>query len=111
MGPIVEETQASRAQVMLKPSMTHAEAALERRQEERKRKFSSIMRLTVDVQTDMAVYEPGDTVSGKVFIRCHQLPGMRMRLIRSLMELKHLEIEVSGKEKVQWYESVIVSKD
>ena len=43
------------------------------------------------LQTDKPHYEPGDFVSGKIFIRC----------LRPV-DAKHIELEIKGKEKGSW---------
>lgn len=55
--------------------------------------------------TDLHKYEPGDTVTGKLYIHCKSLQGVKTSMIHSLMEGKHIEIEVSGNEKVSWLDN------
>jgi len=41
-------------------------------------------------------------VTGKLFINCKAKEKINTKMIRSLMLDKHVEIEVSGTEKVSW---------
>ncbi len=63
------------------------------------------MTVTADIYTDLHKYEPGDTVTGKLYVNCKSLPDVKSKMIRSMMEGKHIEIEVSGNEKVSWLDT------
>ena len=112
---VIEETQTSRGgagKALPLKNVAHALAAAERRYEERKQRFSKFLQVKADIQLDQALYEPSETVTGKIYIKCVQLAGgTRQKLIRPLMEAKHLEIEVSGKEKVSWVEPLLVPRE
>lgn len=44
-------------------------------------------------------------VTGKLFINCKAKELINTKMIRSLMLDKHVEIEVSGTEKLSWVEA------
>ena len=47
------------------------------------------------IQTDKPHYEPGDLITGTIFIRCSQQ-----------VQAKHIMLEVKGKEKASWIDMV-----
>jgi hypothetical protein len=98
--PVIEETQTSRGKKPM--AIAHAIAAAARKQEEEKKAFDRVVTVTAELYTDLHRYEPGDTVSGKLYVHCKSLPGVKSKTIRTLLEGKHVEIEVSGNEKVSW---------
>ena len=87
--------------------LAHAIAAAARKQEEEKKAFNRLLTIQTEIYTDLHRYEPGDTVSGKLYVHCKSLQGVRTRTIKSLLEGKHVEIEVSGTEKVSWLDTEI----
>ena len=105
----IEETMTSRGGV--KVNLAHAIQAADKKHEERKRRVSRFMKVSAVIQTDLTQFEAGDTVTGNIYIKCDQISNTRSKLIRPLMEGKHLEIEVSGKEKVSWVETVFEPKE
>ena len=62
----------------------------------------------------MTVYEPEDTIAGSIYVRCSNVSSSEEEGVASFREMMsqwHLEIEVSGREKVYWQEEVLVPKD
>ena len=64
-----------------------------------------LITVTADIYSDLHVYEPGETVTGKLFISCKAKEPINSKMIQSLMFDKHVELEVSGTEKVSWVEA------
>ena len=89
-------------------AIAHAIAAAARKQEEEKQAFNRLLTIQSEIYTDLHRYEPGDTVSGKLYVHCKSLSGVKTRTIKTLMEGKHIEIEVSGTEKVSWLDTEII---
>jgi len=85
--------------------VSHLIDAAQRRQEEQRRAFQRLLTVTADIYTDLHKYEPGEKVTGKLFINCRSAEKINTKLIRSLMLDKHVELEVSGTEKCSWVEA------
>ncbi len=78
--PIIEETQTSRGKQSM--PIAHAIAAATRKQEEEQKTFARLLTVTADIYTDLHKYEPGDTVSGKLYINCKSNLGIKTKMIR-----------------------------
>ena len=65
---IVEETGTSRGNKPL--SVSHMIEAAQRRHEQQRQAFSKLITVTADIYTDLHKYEPGEMVTGKLFINC-----------------------------------------